>query len=44
MKIAWVAARALKHAPLKGDLMAQWICDAFDGMDEARDEPAIRRR
>ena len=24
-KAAWVAARALKQAPLRGDLMAQWI-------------------
>jgi patatin-related protein len=33
LKVAWVAARALKHAPLRGDLMAQWIYDAFKSMD-----------
>jgi patatin-related protein len=39
-KVAWVAARALRHAPLKGDLMAKWIYDAFRGMDERGPEPA----
>jgi patatin-related protein len=34
LKVAWVAVRALKHAPLRGDLMAQWIYDAFQRMDE----------
>jgi patatin-related protein len=33
LKVGWVAARALKHAPLRGDRMAQWIFDAFDSMD-----------
>jgi patatin-related protein len=32
-KAAYVAARALKRAPLRGDLMAQWIWDAFSTMD-----------
>jgi patatin-related protein len=39
-KAAWVAARALKHAPLKGELMAQWVYDAFRKMDERGPEPA----
>ena len=33
LKAGWVAARALKQAPLRGDLMAQWIWDAFHTMD-----------
>jgi patatin-related protein len=40
LKIGWVAARALKHAPLRGDAMAQWIYDAFRGMDEHGPEPS----
>ncbi len=40
LKVAWVAARALRHAPLKGDLMAKWIYDAFRSMDEKGPEPA----
>jgi len=39
-KLVWVAARALKHAPLRGDLMAKWISDAFDRMDETAPQPA----
>ena len=33
--------RALKHAPFRGDLMAQWIYDAFDGMDQRGAGPAL---
>ena len=33
LKAAWVAAKARKQAPLRGDLMAQWIWDAFHTMD-----------
>jgi patatin-related protein len=40
LKIAWVAARALKHAPLRGDAMAQWIYDAFRSMDDGGSEPS----
>jgi patatin-related protein len=40
LKVAWVAAKVLKQAPLKGDLMAQWIYDAFRGMDEQGPKPA----
>jgi patatin-related protein len=40
LKIAWVAARALKHAPLRGDAMARWIFDAFRSMDERGSQPA----
>ncbi len=40
LKLAWVAARALKHAPLRGDLMARWIYDAFKQMDETGSKPA----
>jgi patatin-related protein len=39
LKLAWVAVRALKHAPLRGDLMAQWIYDAFERMDEREQTP-----
>jgi patatin-related protein len=41
LKIVWVAARSFNHAPLRGDLMAQWIYDAFDGMERQGDEPAL---
>ena len=41
LKIGWVAMRALKHAPFRGDLMAQWIYDAFDGMDQREAGPAL---
>jgi patatin-related protein len=34
LKVVWVAARAFNHAPLRGDLMAQWIYDAFDTMEQ----------
>jgi len=40
LKLAWVAARALKHAPLRGDLMARWIYDAFKQMDDKGSKPA----
>ncbi|HSB39834.1 MAG TPA: patatin-like protein, partial [Gaiellaceae bacterium] len=40
LKAAWVALRGLKHAPLRGDLMAQWIYDAFDKMDRKGSSPA----
>ena len=39
LKGAWVALRALKHAPLRGDLMARWIYDAFHQMDEKGSAP-----
>ncbi|HEY7603570.1 MAG TPA: patatin-like protein [Gaiellaceae bacterium] len=41
LKIGWVAMRALKHAPFRGDLMAQWIYDAFDTMEHHSSEPAL---
>jgi len=34
LKVGWVAARALKRAPLRGDLMARWVYDAFAAMDK----------
>jgi len=40
LKGLYVAARALKHAPLRGDLMARWIYDAFHRMDEKGSTPA----
>jgi patatin-related protein len=40
LKVGWVALRALKHAPLRGDLMAQWIYDAFNKMDDKGTAPA----
>jgi patatin-related protein len=40
LKAAWVAVRGLKHAPLRGDLMARWIYDAFSRMDEKGSSPA----
>jgi patatin-related protein len=40
LKAAWVALRGLKHAPLRGDLMAQWIYDAFHAMDDKGSTPA----
>jgi patatin-related protein len=40
LKFIWVATRALRHAPLRGDLMARWIYDAFHGMDEKGSNPA----
>jgi patatin-related protein len=39
-KAIWVALRGLKHAPLRGDLMARWIYDAFKSMDEKGSTPA----
>lgn len=39
-KFAWVAARALKHEPLKGDVMAKWVYDAFSNMDAQQPQPA----
>jgi patatin-related protein len=40
LKAAWVALRGLKHAPLRGDLMARWIYDAFHAMDDKGASPA----
>jgi patatin-related protein len=40
LKLGWVALRALKHPPLRGDLMARWIYDAFHGMDDKGAAPA----
>jgi patatin-related protein len=39
-KFLWVAMRALWKAPLRGDLMARWIYDAFRGMDQKGSTPA----
>jgi patatin-related protein len=41
LKAAWVALRALRHEPLKGQVMAQWVFDAFRKMDERGPEPAV---
>ncbi len=39
LKFAWVALRALRQkAPLRGELMAQWIYDAFTKMDKEKKE------
>ena len=43
LKGFYVAARALKQAPLRGDLMARWIYDAFHRMDEKGSAPASLR-
>jgi patatin-related protein len=40
LKGTWVALNALKKAPLRGDLMARWIYDAFHRMDEKGPTPA----
>jgi patatin-related protein len=40
LKGIWVAIHALKKAPLRGDLMARWIYDAFHRMDEKGSTPA----
>jgi patatin-related protein len=40
LKFAWVALNALKRSPLRGDLMAQWIYDAFHKMDDRGSTPA----
>ncbi len=40
LKGLWVAVWALKKAPLRGDLMARWIYDAFQRMDEKGSTPA----
>jgi patatin-related protein len=39
-KFAWVAGRAVKHEPLRGDLMAKWVYDAFSDMDAQQPQPA----
>ena len=39
LKVGWVAMRGLKHAPLRGELMAQWIYEAFGKMDKKGPEP-----
>jgi patatin-related protein len=39
LKAAWVAVRGLKHEPLKGDVMAQWVYDAFRKMDDQGPKP-----
>ncbi|MGE5272842.1 MAG: patatin-like protein [Verrucomicrobiota bacterium] len=42
LKVAWVAVGALfNRAPLRGDLMARWIYDAFDGMDRQGADPSM---
>jgi patatin-related protein len=40
LKAAWVALRSLNHAPLRGDLMARWIYDAFHAMDDKGSAPS----
>jgi len=40
LKVGWVALGALKRSPLRGDLMAQWIYDAFHKMDDKDSSPA----
>ena len=40
LKAGWVAVRAPKRAPLRGDLMAEWIYDAFHTMDAAGPDEA----
>lgn len=40
LKFAWVALHALKQSPLRGDLMARWIYDAFQTMDGTSSTPA----
>jgi patatin-related protein len=40
LKAAWVTLRGLKHALLRGDLMARWIYDAFQQMDDQGSTPA----
>jgi patatin-related protein len=39
-KLAWVALNALRREPLRGDVMAQWIYDAFTEMDEQQPQPS----
>jgi hypothetical protein len=39
-KLAWVAMHALKREPLKGEVMAQWVYDAFQEMDAQQPQPA----
>jgi predicted acylesterase/phospholipase RssA len=43
-KFAWVAVRALKREPLKGEVMAQWVYDAFSNMDAQQPQPRHCRR
>ena len=38
-KFAWVATHAVEHEPLRGDLMAKWIYDAFTNMDAQTPQP-----
>jgi len=38
-KFAWVAVNALKREPLKGQVMAQWVYDAFRNMDGQQPAP-----
>jgi patatin-related protein len=38
-KLAWVAMSAVKREPLKGDVMAQWVFDAFSNMEAQEPEP-----
>jgi patatin-related protein len=38
-KFAWVAVRGLKREPLKGEVMAQWVYDAFSNMDAQQPQP-----
>src|SRR5262245_62335136 len=39
-QFAWVATRARKREPLKGDVQAQWLYDAFENMDAQQPQPA----
>ena len=38
-KFGWVAVRALNREPLKGEVMAQWVYDAFSRMDAQQQQP-----
>ena len=39
LKVGWVAMRGPKHAPLRGELMAHWVYEAFGKMDKEGAEP-----
>ncbi len=39
LRLAWVALRALRHSPLRGDGMSRWLYDALEDMDRGDREP-----
>jgi len=39
LKFGWVALNGLKREPMKGELMAQWVYDAFSTMDQQQPQP-----